>query len=82
MIKTSTIIEWIYEGFRETKYPGDNYLQGSFEGCEPLETVAPYYNFLLRINLVYDPKFDEIKRDSRFTDLIKQSGLTLNPPSQ
>lgn len=33
------------------------------------------------MNLVYDPKFDEIKRDSQFADLIKQHGLLLNPPA-
>lgn len=35
-----------------------------------------------RINLVYDPKFDDIKNDSQFTDLMKQQGFLLNPPSQ
>lgn len=40
--KSEQVIEIIYEKFRETPYPGDNYLQGSVEGCEPFETVAPF----------------------------------------
>jgi TolB-like protein len=32
--------------------------------------------------IIYDPKLDEIRADSGFSDLLKQYGLTLNPPSQ
>lgn len=34
------------------------------------------------INHTYDPKFDEIRKDAQFTELMKQYGLPLNPPSQ
>lgn len=32
----------IIEAFRECEYPGDAFLQGSFEGCEPDEVVGPF----------------------------------------
>ncbi len=36
------VIEHIREAFRETDRPGDAFLQGSHEGCEPGESVAPF----------------------------------------
>jgi TolB-like protein/DNA-binding winged helix-turn-helix (wHTH) protein len=33
-----------------------------------------------RTNLVFDPKFDEIKKDAEFTDLMKQNDFPLSPP--
>ena len=32
----------IREAFHETSHPGDAFLQGSMEGCEPGEAVAPF----------------------------------------
>jgi len=31
-----------HEAFGNNEYPGDAFLQGSFEGCEPFEEVAPF----------------------------------------
>ena len=36
------VIEHIRQAFRETERPGDAFLQGSHEGCEPGESVAPF----------------------------------------
>ena len=36
------VIEHIREAFLETGRPGDAFLQGSHEGCEPGESVAPF----------------------------------------
>ncbi|MHB9026698.1 MAG: hypothetical protein ACYC7E_21410 [Armatimonadota bacterium] len=36
------VIETIQRAFEATPYPGDAYLQGSFEGCEPYEEVEPF----------------------------------------
>ncbi len=36
------MIERIREAFRETEHPGDAFLQGSHEGCEPSEAIAPF----------------------------------------
>lgn len=36
------IIETIREAFKQNDYPGDAYLQGSVEGCEPYEEVGPF----------------------------------------
>jgi hypothetical protein len=36
------VIEQIYEAFGHNDYPGDDYLQGSFEGCEPYEEIEPF----------------------------------------
>jgi hypothetical protein len=36
------VIEKIRAAFGENDYPGDRYLQGSREGCEPLEEVGPF----------------------------------------
>jgi hypothetical protein len=36
------VIEQIYEAFGNNEYPGDNCLQGSFEGCEPYEEIEPF----------------------------------------
>lgn len=42
MNEAESIIELIREAFRENEYPGDAYLQGSHEGCEPFEEVGPF----------------------------------------
>ncbi len=36
------VIEIIRRAFGENAYPGDNFLQGSLEGCEPYEEVGPF----------------------------------------
>jgi hypothetical protein len=36
------VIEEIYEAFGNNNYPGDDYLQGSFDGCEPYEEIEPF----------------------------------------
>lgn len=36
------VIEQIRQAFRDGEYPGDAFLQGSREGCEPGESVAPF----------------------------------------
>jgi hypothetical protein len=36
------IVKEIHEAFGNNEYPGDAFLQGSFEGCEPFEEVAPF----------------------------------------
>ena len=35
------VIELIREAFRDTDHPGDAFLQGSQDGCEPAEVTAP-----------------------------------------
>lgn len=42
MSDAQRVIEQIREGFRETEHPGDAFLQGSQEGCEPAEVTAPF----------------------------------------
>lgn len=37
-----TAIKEIYKAFGENEYPGDLFLQGSFEGCEPYEAIEPF----------------------------------------
>jgi hypothetical protein len=32
----------IKQAFGENEYPGDGFLQGSFEGCEPYDEIAPF----------------------------------------
>jgi len=36
------VIEHIRQAFSDTERPGDAFLQGSHEGCEPGESVAPF----------------------------------------
>lgn len=36
------VIERIRQAFHDTERPGDAFLQGSHEGCEPGESVAPF----------------------------------------
>lgn len=36
------VIELIRKAFRDTEHPGDAFLQGSQEGCEPAEVTAPF----------------------------------------
>jgi hypothetical protein len=36
------VIEQIRQAFRNTEHPGHAFLQGSHEGCEPGESVAPF----------------------------------------
>lgn len=36
------IIKKIHEAFGNNEYPGDGFLQGSFEGCEPFDEVSPF----------------------------------------
>jgi hypothetical protein len=42
MQTTQRVIEHIRQAFRDTERPGDAFLQGSHEGCEPGESVAPF----------------------------------------
>jgi hypothetical protein len=42
MADAQLVIEQIREAFRETEHPGDAFLQGSQEGCEPAEVTAPF----------------------------------------
>jgi hypothetical protein len=37
-----TVIQIIRDTFGRNEYPGDNFLQGSFEGCEPYEEIEPF----------------------------------------
>ena len=41
MQDTQGIIEHIRQAFHDTEHPGDAFVQGSREGCEPGESVAP-----------------------------------------
>ncbi len=36
------VIESIRQAFRDVKYPGDDFLLGSREGCEPFEEIEPF----------------------------------------
>lgn len=42
MLDKDTVIKHIKEAFGQTEYPGDNFLQGSFEGSEPYEEIEPF----------------------------------------
>ncbi|MFI5330855.1 MAG: DUF6714 family protein [Desulfobaccales bacterium] len=42
MSDKQTIIDQIRQAFGGNEYPGDGYLQGSREGCEPDEEVGPF----------------------------------------
>lgn len=39
----ASVIALIRQAFRECDHPGDPFLQGSREGCEPYEAVAPFF---------------------------------------
>ena len=42
MEDVGTVITAIHTGFARTPHPGGPFLQGSFDGCEPEEEVAPF----------------------------------------
>jgi hypothetical protein len=42
MVNKEAVIKTIQEVFGQSRYPGDNFLQGSFEGCEPYEETQPF----------------------------------------
>ncbi len=42
MVNSDRVIEQIHQAFGGIPYPGDAYLQGSREGTEPAETIAPF----------------------------------------
>ena len=42
MTDREAVIEHIHKAFDPTPYPGDAYLLGSSEGCEPAEEAAPF----------------------------------------
>lgn len=42
MSDKETLIQHIHKAFSETEYPGDPFLLGSREGCEPYEEVGPF----------------------------------------
>ncbi len=41
-MERSDVIALIRNAFREAEHPGDAFLQGSQEGCEPAEATAPF----------------------------------------
>src|SRR5882724_138350 len=42
MSDTQTTVQAIRDVFGSNQYPGDPYLQGSSDGCEPYEQIAPF----------------------------------------
>jgi hypothetical protein len=42
MSRRDAVIERIHRGFGGGEYPGEGFLQGSFDGCEPYEEVSPF----------------------------------------
>ncbi len=42
MSQREAVIERIHRAFGGGEYPGENFLQGSFDGCEPYEEVSPF----------------------------------------
>jgi hypothetical protein len=42
MISKEAVIDQIFEAFGENEYPGDDFLQGSFEGSEPYEIAQAF----------------------------------------
>jgi hypothetical protein len=42
VMRKEEIIDQIREAFLATPYPGDGFLQGTFEGCEPYEEVDAF----------------------------------------
>ena len=42
MSSKDRVIGHILSAFGDNEYPGDQYLQGSVEGCEPFEEVVPF----------------------------------------
>lgn len=42
MNNIETVIEKIREAFADNEYPGERYIQGSHEGCEPFDEVGPF----------------------------------------
>jgi len=42
MVGKHETVEQIREAFGANPYPGDSFLQGSFEGCEPYDEVGPF----------------------------------------
>jgi hypothetical protein len=42
MLDAEALVAAIRAAFAENTYPGDAYLQGSFDGCEPEEEVGPF----------------------------------------
>jgi len=42
MLDKEAVINTIREAFGRNRYPGDNFLQGSFEGCKPYEEIQPF----------------------------------------
>jgi hypothetical protein len=43
MNESEAVIEQIRAAFRETAFPGDAFLQGSFDGCEPYDEVSQFH---------------------------------------
>ena len=42
MQKKEEVINRIVQAFSSTLYPGDQFLQGTFEGCEPFDEVGAF----------------------------------------
>ena len=42
MLDKEQLIDLITQAFKETQHPGDAFLQGSQQGCEPAEVIAPF----------------------------------------
>jgi hypothetical protein len=42
VLTIEALIQLIHKAFGGNRYPGDDYLQGSFEGCEPYDEVGAF----------------------------------------
>jgi TolB-like protein/DNA-binding winged helix-turn-helix (wHTH) protein len=59
-----------------------NYTVGRKEDAFEAFGKAIEKDALIRVNVVFDPRYDEIKKDPDFIDLIARHGLSLNPSPQ
>ena len=57
------VIELIQQAFRDTEHPGDAFLQGSHEGCEPAEATAAFQG------VAHWTRIDPSLLDSNYTAL-------------
>jgi hypothetical protein len=77
MNRQDEVIEHILSAFGDNEYPGDQYLQGSVEGCEPFEEVGPFQGRVDWQSI--EPEFLDDRADA--LSFFSQAGLRFFLPA-
>ncbi len=77
MSMNGLVIQQVQEAFCETEHPGDAFLIGSHDGCEPAEVIAPFLN----VTNWADVSIETLDENSAALSFFSEGGFRFFLPS-